>query len=107
LAPGLCAHWPRLHLQGGLGGEPGSEAHGGYTYCGLAALALLGRVPALDVPRLLAWASQQQRWMEGGFAGRTNKLPDGCYSFWQGGAFPLMRDAVSAGRVRSEAGAPF
>ena len=22
--------------------------------------------------------------------GRTNKLVDGCYSFWQGGIFPLM-----------------
>ena len=23
--------------------------------------------------------------------GRTNKLVDGCYSFWQGGIFPLLR----------------
>ena len=23
--------------------------------------------------------------------GRTNKLVDGCYSFWQGGLFPLLR----------------
>lgn len=22
--------------------------------------------------------------------GRTNKLVDGCYSFWQGGVFPLI-----------------
>lgn len=28
--------------------------------------------------------------LEGGFQGRTNKLVDGCYSFWQGGAFPLI-----------------
>jgi protein farnesyltransferase subunit beta len=28
--------------------------------------------------------------VEGGFAGRTNKLVDGCYSFWQGGAFPVL-----------------
>lgn len=28
--------------------------------------------------------------LEGGFQGRTNKLVDGCYSFWQGGAFPLL-----------------
>lgn len=27
---------------------------------------------------------------EGGFQGRTNKLVDGCYSFWQGGAGVLM-----------------
>ncbi len=29
--------------EGGLGGEPGNEAHGGYTYCGLAALCILNR----------------------------------------------------------------
>ena len=29
--------------------------------------------------------------MEGGFMGRTNKLVDGCYSFWQGGLFPLLQ----------------
>jgi len=28
--------------------------------------------------------------IEGGFQGRTNKLVDGCYSFWQGGVFPLL-----------------
>lgn len=41
--------------EGGLGGEPGNEAHGGYTYCGTAALLLLDRVNALDVPRLVHW----------------------------------------------------
>ena len=28
--------------------------------------------------------------LEGGFQGRTNKLVDGCYSFWQGGVFPIL-----------------
>ena len=28
---------------------------------------------------------------EGGFQGRSNKLVDGCYSFWQGGLFPLLQ----------------
>ena len=27
---------------------------------------------------------------EGGFAGRSNKLVDGCYSFWQGGAMAIL-----------------
>lgn len=26
--------------------------------------------------------------------GRTNKLVDGCYSFWQGGTFPLLYMAL-------------
>ena len=29
--------------------------------------------------------------IEGGFMGRTNKLVDGCYSFWQGALFPLLQ----------------
>lgn len=31
--------------------------------------------------------------MEGGFNGRTNKLVDGCYSFWQGALFSLLQRA--------------
>jgi len=31
---------------------------------------------------------------EGGFQGRTNKLVDGCYSFWQGGAFPVIHSLL-------------
>lgn len=34
---------------------------------------------------------------EGGFQGRTNKLVDGCYSFWQGGAFPLLHSLLIKG----------
>lgn len=28
--------------------------------------------------------------VEGGFMGRTNKLVDGCYSYWVGALFPLL-----------------
>ena len=34
--------------------------------------------------------------LEGGFQGRTNKLVDGCYSFWQGGIFPLLPTVLGA-----------
>ena len=87
--------------EGGLGGEPGAEAHGGYTFCGLAALTLLGRADALDLPELAHWLVMRQGAVEGGFMGRTNKLVDGCYSFWQGGAFPLL-GAASAALLQSE-----
>jgi len=33
--------------------------------------------------------------LEGGFQGRTNKLVDGCYSFWQGATFPLIAAILS------------
>ena len=41
------------------------------------------------------WTSARQMSYEGGFQGRTNKLVDGCYSFWQGGVFPLLHVVLS------------
>lgn len=38
----------------------------------------------------------RQMRLEGGFQGRTNKLVDGCYSFWQGGAFPLINQLIKS-----------
>jgi protein farnesyltransferase subunit beta len=81
--------------EGGLGGEPGNEAHGGYAFCGLAALALAERAGAVDARAALRWASRMQGSFEGGFMGRTAKLVDGCYSLWQGGAFALLARALA------------
>jgi Prenyltransferase and squalene oxidase repeat len=36
------------------------------------------------------WLCNRQMRLEGGFQGRTNKLVDGCYSFWQGGTAALL-----------------
>lgn len=80
--------------EGGIGAEPGNEAHGGYTYCGLAALAILGRTDAVDLGALLRWATQRQMSVEGGFQGRTNKLVDSCYSWWVGGVMELLQRYV-------------
>ncbi|XP_038718635.1 protein farnesyltransferase subunit beta-like isoform X2 [Tripterygium wilfordii] len=82
--------------EGGISGEPGSEAHGGYTFCGLAAMILINEVHCLDLSRLIDWVVFRQG-VEGGFQGRTNKLVDGCYSFWQGGVFALLRKYCSIG----------
>ncbi len=76
--------------EGGLGGEPGNEAHGGYTFCAVAAMVLLGELHRLDTVRLQRWVLNRQMALEGGFSGRANKLVDGCYSFWQGGLLPLL-----------------
>lgn len=43
-----CQTW-----EGGFGGCPGMEAHGGYAYCGLAALVLLGKMHMCRLPALL------------------------------------------------------
>jgi protein farnesyltransferase subunit beta len=94
--------------EGGMGGEPFSEAHGGYTFCGLAALNLMGAlIPTsdesrhdrlhrqLDLASLLGWLARRQMAYEGGFSGRSNKLVDGCYSFWQGGAMAIASACCS------------
>lgn len=70
--------------EGGFGGTPYLEAHGGYSFCAAAALALLGNTSKVNLKALLRWTVNRQMKYEGGFQGRTNKLVDGCYSFWQG-----------------------
>lgn len=79
--------------EGGIAGEEGLEAHGGYSYCGLAALCIMGKADALDLRSFLNWVAHRQMPLEGGFQGRTNKLVDSCYSFWQGAIFPLLHEA--------------
>lgn len=64
---------------------------GRYTFCGLAAAMLAGEAQLVALPRLLAWLVGRQGAPEGGFQGRTNKLVDGCYSFWQGGTARLLQ----------------
>ena len=97
LAAGLPGFVTRCQThEGGVAGEPGAEAHGGYAFCGLAAAVLCGRADALDLPELVHWLAHRQGAVEGGFMGRTNKLVDGCYSFWQGGAFPLAAISTDA-----------
>ncbi|CAD6253091.1 unnamed protein product [Miscanthus lutarioriparius] len=39
--------------EGGIAGEPYAEAHGGYTFCGLAALILLNEAEKVDLPSLI------------------------------------------------------
>ena len=77
-------------FEGGLGPEPFCEAHGGYTYCGIATLVLLKKLNKIDVNSLLRWLVNKQMIKEGGFSGRTNKLVDCCYSFWVGSIFNLL-----------------
>ncbi|XP_035866923.1 protein farnesyltransferase subunit beta isoform X2 [Phyllostomus discolor] len=86
-----CQNW-----EGGIGGVPGMEAHGGYTFCGLAALVILKKERFLNLKNLLQWVTSRQMRFEGGFQGRCNKLVDGCYSFWQAGLLPLLHRALHA-----------
>lgn len=49
----LCVFFSCQNWEGGLGGMPGLEAHGGYTFCGMAALVILGKEHMLDLKALL------------------------------------------------------
>jgi protein farnesyltransferase subunit beta len=81
--------------EGGIGPYPGKEAHNGYTFCGLAAMEILGGMSKLNMEKLMDWCSGRQMGLEGGFQGRTNKLVDGCYSFWGAGDFPIIKAELS------------
>lgn len=76
--------------EGGFGSVPDSEAHGGYTFCCVASLCLLNQLQRANLPSLLRWLTNKQMTNEGGFCGRSNKLVDSCYSYWQGSVFPLL-----------------
>ncbi|KIJ62500.1 hypothetical protein HYDPIDRAFT_176566 [Hydnomerulius pinastri MD-312] len=81
---------------------PLGEAHGGYTFCALASWIMLQPYlnlqdpasprPSVEYKRLMRWLVQMQgsEIELGGFRGRTNKLVDGCYSWWVGGCFALL-----------------
>ncbi|KAK2786977.1 CAAX farnesyltransferase (FTase) subunit beta [Onygenales sp. PD_12] len=95
-------------FEGGISGSPGTEAHGAYAFCALACLCVLGDPVEMinkymDLPLLISWLSARQCAPEGGFAGRTNKLVDGCYSHWVGGCWPLIQAALDGPRSKSAA----
>lgn len=58
---------------------------GGWTYCAIASLCLMGRLEEALSPRELdrirRWCIMRQ---QSGFHGRPNKPVDTCYSFWVG-----------------------
>lgn len=64
---------------------------------------MLQRCDLIDMNSLLRWLAQCQMSVEGGFQGRTNKLVDACYSFWQGAA-PALLVIASAGLMRAGEG---
>ncbi|GAA6006154.1 hypothetical protein JCM11491_002052 [Sporobolomyces phaffii] len=100
------------------GSAPLGEAHGGYTFCSAASWSILrpfsdptspsfsprtSTPRELDVKALFRWAASVQAMPieGGGFRGRTNKLVDGCYSWWCGGLF-----SVISSLLEDEAAAP-
>jgi len=76
--------------EGGFSACRDAEAHGGYTFCGVATLLMLGRQSLIHMDSLTKWLVFKQMRHEGGFQGRTGKLVDSCYSYWQAAVFSLL-----------------
>ena len=53
--------------EGGFGGEPFNEAHGGYNFCALATLVILGAAGRCDLKAQEHWLLHRQMKLEGGF----------------------------------------
>ncbi|KAG8231321.1 hypothetical protein J437_LFUL011146 [Ladona fulva] len=75
----------------GFGEGPDLEAHGGTTYCAVAALSLMGQLETClsskQLNGLRRWCISRQM---SGFQGRPNKPVDTCYSFWVGATLKLL-----------------
>jgi protein farnesyltransferase subunit beta len=90
--------------EGGFSAVPFTESHGGYTFCGFAALNLLQHEGLCDLDSLIRWLVSRQMAFEGGFSGRPNKLVDSCYSFWQVSPLILAQSLLSSrGKASSDA----
>lgn len=79
-----------LTYEGAFGQNPGSEAHGGSTFCAVASLFLMGKLDSLSeyqLDRLKQWCLNRQTT---GFNGRVNKPWDTCYSFWIGSTLKIL-----------------
>jgi protein farnesyltransferase subunit beta len=99
-----------------------AEAHGGYTFSCLASWVMVqpylatlresGKPAkasvAINLKSLLRWMVNMQggEFDLGGFRGRTNKLVDGCYSWWVGGCFPLLESLGITVESTAEAAQP-
>jgi geranylgeranyl transferase type-1 subunit beta len=119
-APAAAAFLARCQTQeGGFALRPGGEAHGGSTYCAVAALALLGwrghralRAVGVDAGALARWLALRAAPGGGsggggggggdalGFSGRAGKEPDACYTFWCGAAGAVAGAAPLPERAR-------
>ncbi|KAF8752851.1 Terpenoid cyclases Protein prenyltransferase [Rhizoctonia solani] len=82
------------------------EAHGGYTSCAIASWILLQpyQKPEGQCEKAGTMGDWNARSSDrgGGFRGRTNKLVDGCYSWWIGGLEPLLLELLGLGNDEGE-----
>ena len=79
-----------ITYEGGFALIENAEAQGGATYCAIASLILmnsLDKIPRQKIRNLMTWCNQR---IHRGYNGRTNKVPDSCYSFWIGASLEML-----------------
>jgi protein farnesyltransferase subunit beta len=105
---------PFFDLEGNLMDNPRpamGEAHGGYTGCAVGAWGMLQPLLSeeekkmVDHNKLLRWLVMMQGDGEdgGGFRGRSNKLVDGCYSWWVAGSLSAVTGMLDSHEEPEEA----
>lgn len=104
----------KVNFNGGLSSSSHTESHSGLTFCGIAALRLLGT--DLLAPKHSEWVELTKQWLVhrqvdypaglykgtsyeyyqecdiGGFNGRENKFADTCYLWWVVGLLNLLSE---------------
>ncbi|RKP27301.1 terpenoid cyclases/protein prenyltransferase alpha-alpha toroid [Syncephalis pseudoplumigaleata] len=86
----LAYIWSNRHYDGGFSSAPGEESHGGFTFCAVAILYLLGALDTAD-PRLASTKQWALARLSAGYQGRVNKPVDTCYSFWVGATLKVSQ----------------
>ncbi|KAK7933199.1 hypothetical protein WMY93_004095 [Mugilogobius chulae] len=100
-----------LSYDSGFGQGAGRESHGGWTYCAIASLCLMGRLEEAfsrkELDRIRRWCIMRQ---QTGFHGRPNKpwtpaTPSGSEPRWScwtcSSSLTLERTAASSSRLRT------
>lgn len=101
-----CSSFPFPNLESPTSRAALAEAHGGYASCALNSHFLLASIKPpgvasslevdfpsrIDVDGAMRYSvmMQGEAIEGGGFRGRSNKLVDGCYSWWVGGGIPVI-----------------
>lgn len=81
-----------------------SACPGGWTYCSIASLCLMGRLEEAlsqrELDRIRRWCIMRQ---QTGFHGRPNKPVDTCYSFWVGATLEVRRETQTRLHINTPA----
>jgi prenyltransferase beta subunit len=82
-----------MGVQGGFTYDKNYESHAGLTYCALATLELIEwKLTKPQWDRALEFCIFNQMDEEnGGFCGRSGKISDSCYSFWNKASIDILK----------------